>query len=74
MNPALTYKGNTLHDHTEVSEWCYANCGEFDVGWYRLGSDPLAYMMASVRGEPVPRDVYYFATEEMLTLFLLRWT
>ena len=74
MNPTLVYVGTTGHDHAVVSAWCAENFGEFNVGWYRMGSDPMALLLAEFENQPRPRDTYYFATEEDLALFLLRWT
>ena len=74
MNPALVHVGTTAHDHVTVSAWCAENFGEFNVGWYRLGSDPLAGLMMRINGSTQPLDIYYFATEEDLALFLLRWS
>lgn len=73
MNPNIIHQGTTTHDYDQVTEWCYENCGDFDVGWYRLGRDPLAGMIAESEGRPVA-DIYYFADETMLTAFLLKWS
>lgn len=68
----LQYKGQTAAKYPEVQNWCEQNCGEFDVDWSRLGRDPMSDVFARATGEPV-KDTYYFATEKMLTMFLLKW-
>ena len=69
----LLHKGETAARYPEVQDWCEANCGEFGISWSRLGRDPMSDVIANETGAPV-KDTYYFATEEMLTLFLLRWS
>ena len=69
MNPVLKHKGTTNADYEEVQLWCEEHCGEFDVGWYRLGTD-IAFAIYN----PNYKDTYYFADEKILTLFLLRWS
>ena len=74
MNPKLVHVGTTAHDHAMVSAWCGENFGEFNEGWYRMGTDPMALLLAELDYKPRPRDTYHFATEEDLALFLLRWS
>lgn len=63
------YEGKTFYNYEEVVPWLEANIGEFDIEWYRYGTD-IAYGI--VAGAPL-YDIYRFRDEQALTLFILRW-
>jgi hypothetical protein len=59
----------TWHNHESVVPWLKANIGEFDLNWYRLGSD----IANGVLDTQMP-DLYRFGTERDAILFRLKWS
>jgi len=57
----------TKHPYSEVQDWCWANIGEFNQDWYKLGEDILANLI------PDYKSTYMFRKEEHAVLFQLRW-
>ena len=48
--------------------WCEMYIGKFDEDWYKLGIDPMDYVLNSRT-----RTTWYFKREEDIILFSLRW-
>ena len=56
-------------DWSTMQEWCNAYVGEFDQDWYKLGVDPLDYVLNDRF-----RTEWYFKREQDAVLFKLKWT
>ena len=56
-------------DWVAAQEWCGRNIGEFDRDWYKLGIDPMDYLLSSV-----VRTTWYFKREQDVVNFSLRWS
>ena len=55
-------------DWSLAEQWCQANMGKFGNRWYKLGIDPMAWMMDG-RAE----NVWYFKRHGDAVAFTLRW-
>jgi hypothetical protein len=54
-------------DWEEIQNWCLVNIGDFDQFWYKLGIDPLAYMVGD------RQTTWFFKREEDAIMFTLKW-
>lgn len=70
MSPGWKYK-ITVETPNWVSaqEWCEVHIGKFDQDWYKLGIDPLQYIL-----EGKTQTVWLFKKLEHANLFALRWS
>lgn len=70
MSPEWKYK-ITLDtpDWYSVECWCLLNLGKFDKTWYKLGIDPLEYVI-----DGRTRTTWFFKEERDAVLFSLRWS
>jgi len=70
MSPEWKYK-ITLEtfDWYEIQCWCEANIGEFDKDWYKLGIDPVEYVV-----DGRTRTTWYFKQKNDAVMFKLRWS
>ena len=57
-----------VSDWSLAEAWCRANMGKFGKRWYKLGIDPMAWMMDG-RAE----NVWYFKRHGDAVAFTLRW-
>ena len=55
-------------DWHAAQAWCEIYIGKFDDEWYKLGIDPMDYVLNSRA-----RTTWYFKREEDIILFSLRW-
>lgn len=67
MNPDLIYKAVIECDWWEAEQWCNEHVGKWNIDWYKLGIDPAA----SLFGDNT--STWYFADEQKMLMFLLRW-
>jgi len=52
----------------EAQEWCEIYIGKFNEHWYKIGIDPMDYVI-----NDRIRTTWYFKREEDVVLFSLRW-
>ncbi len=55
-------------DWPAAEEWCNEHIGEWNVDWYKLGIDPVQWIVDDFK------TIWYFKTEANAVLFKLRWT
>lgn len=69
MSPEWKYRITLNISNWDAAQaWCEENIGKFDDTWYKLGIDPIEYVV-----EGQARSVWYFKNENDATMFALRW-
>ena len=58
----------TVPDWSLAEQWCEANMGKFGRRWYKLGLDPMAWMVDGPQ-----ETVWYFRKHADAVAFTLRW-
>ena len=67
------WKYQIILDNTnwpEIQDWCEKYIGEFDKDWYKLGIDPMEFLLGSYE----IKTTWLFKEEEKAVLFMLRWS
>lgn len=70
LDPEWKYK--IILDNTnwpEIQDWCEKYIGEFDKDWYKLGIDPMEFLL----GDEI-KTTWLFKEEEKAVFFMLRWS
>jgi hypothetical protein len=58
----------SVPDWSLAEQWCEANMGRFGRRWYKLGIDPMAWMIDGSH-----ETVWYFRRHSDAVAFTLRW-
>lgn len=70
LDPKWKYK--IILDNTnwpEIQDWCEKYIGEFDKDWYKLGIDPMEFLL-----DDEIKTTWLFKEEEKAVFFMLRWS
>ncbi len=55
-------------DWQDAETWCLENFGEFGVRWYKIGIDPLSWLLEDYQ------TTWYFKTQADTVAFSLKWS